>query len=592
MYIRSRNMEKKILGSVVHITAWYALFGGLWIAVSDRVLEALAVDPHRITVLQTYKGWAFVAASALLIAFLIGRELRERGIVEKRLQREQDRARMYLDVAGVILLAIGRDERVTLINRKGVEVLGQPEEEIADRNWFDTFVPERSRVEARAMFRRLVAGESGAGEAADSPVISKDGREHRITWHHAPVRDSAGGIIGVLSSGEDVTSRRRTEEQAACRLDQLATLHAIDLMITSTQDLRVILKQFIDLVIAQFRVDAADVLLVNRYAPSLEFAVEAGFRSVGIRRSALRIGEGLAGRAALERRFIRVPDLRDPGSGFLRTHLVEGEEFVAYYAMPLVAKGIVKGVLELMHRTPLLLDREQEDFLASMASQAAIAIDNATLFDEIQRSNIDLMLAYDATLEGWARALELRDRVTERHTERVAEMTVSIARAMGVREEEIVHFRRGALLHDIGKIGIPDNILRKEGPLTDDEREIMKRHPVLAFDMLRPIAYLRPALDIPYCHHEQWDGNGYPRGLKGEHIPLAARIFALADIWDAILSSDRTYRSPLSRRQACEHIRGLAGTHLDPKVVDMFLNMEDHYCPAGPVERENEAGVG
>jgi PAS domain S-box-containing protein/putative nucleotidyltransferase with HDIG domain len=576
-------MERRTLRSVAHITAWYALFGGLWIAVSDRVLETLAVDPHRITVLQTYKGWAFVAVSALLIAFLIGRELRERGRVERRLQGEQERARMYLDVAGVILLVMGRDERVTLINRKGVEVLGLPEKEIAERNWFDTFVPERARVEARALFRRLVAGEGGAGQAAESPVLSKDGRERSIAWYHAPVRDGAGGISGVLSSGEDVTGRRRTEEQAACRLDQLATIHAMDLMITSTQDLRVILKQFLDLVIARFRVDASDVLLVNRHAPTLEFAAEAGFRSAGIRRSALRIGEGLAGKAALERKAISVPDLRDPGSGFLRTHLVEGEEFVAYYAVPLVAKGVVKGVLELMHRTPLHLDREQEDFLASMASQAAIAIDNATLFDEIQRSNIDLLLAYDATLEGWARALDLRDRVTERHTERVSEMTVSIARAMGAREEEIVHIRRGALLHDIGKIGIPDSILRKEGTLTAEERADMQRHPVLAFEMLRHITYLRPALDIPYCHHEKWDGSGYPRGLKGEQIPLAARIFAVADIWDAIVATDRTYRSPLSRGEACEHIRGLSGTHLDPKVVDVFLGMEERVCPHTPI---------
>jgi HD-GYP domain-containing protein (c-di-GMP phosphodiesterase class II) len=245
-------------------------------------------------------------------------------------------------------------------------------------------------------------------------------------------------------------------------------------------------------------------------------------------------------------------------------------------------------VLELMHRSPLLLDREQENFLESLASQAAIAIDNAALFDEIQRSNIDLLLAYDATLEGWARALDLRDRVTERHTERVSEMTVRIAREMGVREEEIVHIRRGALLHDLGKIGIPDSILRKEGPLTPEERQIMQRHPLLAFEMLRPIAYLRAALDIPYCHHERWDGSGYPRGLKGEQIPLAARIFALADIWDAILATDRTYRSPLSRSQACEHIRGLAGTHLDPKVVDTFLRMEERYCPVRSVEQEGE----
>jgi HD-GYP domain-containing protein (c-di-GMP phosphodiesterase class II) len=154
---------------------------------------------------------------------------------------------------------------------------------------------------------------------------------------------------------------------------------------------------------------------------------------------------------------------------------------------------------------------------------------------------------------------------------------------MGLREEEIVHIRRGALLHDIGKIGIPDGILGKEGPLTEEERAVMQQHPVHAFEMLQPIAYLRPALDIPYCHHERWDGTGYPRRLKGEQIPLAARIFALADVWDAIFSADRPYRRPLSRSEACEHIRGLSGNHLDPHVVEAFLTMQDQVCPVLPV---------
>jgi PAS domain S-box-containing protein/putative nucleotidyltransferase with HDIG domain len=578
-------MEKRTLRSVLGITALYAAFGALWIALSDRVLETVVSDPHRITVLQTYKGWAFVAVSALLLAFLIGRELRARERSERRLEREQEHARMYLDVAGVILLVVGADEHVKLINRKGVEVLGLPEGEIRDRNWFDSFVPEHVRSEARAAFQRQIAGDGASGGDTESPVLSKNGQERTIAWRHVPLKDGPGRISGVLSSGEDVTGRRHTEVQAACRLDHLAALHAIDLMIISTQDLHVILKQFTDLVIAQFRVDAADVLLVNRHEPALEYAAEAGFRSAGIRRSRLRIGEGIAGRAALERRVISVPDLRDPASGFLRPHLVEEEAFIAYYAVPLVAKGVVKGVLEVMHRSPLALDSEQQEFLESLATQAAIAIDNAALFEEIQRSNIDLRIAYDATLEGWARALELRDRATERHTERVAELTVSIARTMGLREEEIVHIRRGALLHDIGKIGIPDGILHKEGPLTPEEMAIMRRHPELAFDMLRPIAYLRPALDIPYSHHERWDGTGYPRRLQGEHIPLAARIFALADIWDAVFSADRAYRRPLSRSEACEHIRSLAGIHLDPKVVDAFLQMEDPVCPS-------PAGVG
>jgi len=212
--------------------------------------------------------------------------------------------------------------------------------------------------------------------------------------------------------------------------------------------------------------------------------------------------------------------------------------------------------------------------MEALAGQAAIAIDNATLFDDLQRSNVELALAYDTTLEGWSRALDLRDKETEGHTQRVAEMTLKLARAMGFSEDELVQVRRGALLHDIGKMGVPDAILLKPGKLTDEEWEIMRRHPVYAYKLLRPIAYLRPALDIPYFHHEKWDGTGYPRGLKGAQIPLAARLFAVVDVWDA-LRSDRPYRRGWPEEKVRDHIRSLAGTHFDPQVVEEFLSLRD-----------------
>ena len=194
------------------------------------------------------------------------------------------------------------------------------------------------------------------------------------------------------------------------------------------------------------------------------------------------------------------------------------------------------------------------------------------MFADLQRSNVDLALAYEATIEGWSRALDLRDRETEGHTVRVTEKTIRLARSLGVRQEALGHIRRGALLHDIGKIGVPDSILLKPGPLTPEEQSVMRRHPLVAYEMLSPIAYLRPALDIPYCHHEHWDGTGYPRGLKGEEIPLAARIFSVVDVWDA-LSSGRPYRSPWSTERVVEHLRSQGGSHFDPKVVKAFLDL-------------------
>jgi HD-GYP domain-containing protein (c-di-GMP phosphodiesterase class II) len=206
-----------------------------------------------------------------------------------------------------------------------------------------------------------------------------------------------------------------------------------------------------------------------------------------------------------------------------------------------------------------------------LAGQAAIAIDNSSMFEQLHDSNVELSIAYDATLEGWAKALELRDRETVGHAHRVIEMTLQVADRIGIRGDSLQHIRRGALLHDIGKMGIPDSILLKPGPLTPDEWEIMRQHPKHAYDMLKTIDYLSPALEIPYCHHEKWDGNGYPQGLKGKNIPMSARIFAVVDVWDA-LTSDRPYRLAWPEHQALEYISKESGRHFDPEVVNAFFS--------------------
>jgi len=248
------------------------------------------------------------------------------------------------------------------------------------------------------------------------------------------------------------------------------------------------------------------------------------------------------------------------------------EDFIVYYGIPLIAKGVLKGVLEIFHREPLSLNSEWLMFSNALAGLAAIAIDNATMFNDLQRSITDLSIAYDSTLEGWAKTLELRDYETEGHSRRVVEMTVKLAGSMGLPAGQVIHIRRGALLHDIGKMGIPDSILQKPGKLTDDEWEIMRQHPVYAFNSLSGIEFLKPALEIPHYHHERWDGSGYPQGLKGEEIPLAARIFAIVDVWDA-LRSDRPYRQAWSDEKILIHISEQSGKHFDPQVVDAFLKI-------------------
>jgi len=359
------------------------------------------------------------------------------------------------------------------------------------------------------------------------------------------------------------SERRAQNLEAVCDINN-AVLNSLDLQLT--------LPQILWYVQSRLEVDAADILLLDQHLNALTFAAGRGFRTDGLRHAVLRAGEGMAGRVATEKRTVRVPDLSRAGDAFTRAPMLAGEDFVAYHAAPLLVQGQVMGVLEVFHRSDLHADYDWLSFFRALADQTAIAIHSARLFTDLQRSNTELRLAYDATILGWSHALDLRDRETEGHTQRVTKLTVQLAEAFGLSEEAVTHIRRGALLHDMGKMGVPDAILLKPGTLTDEEWLQMRRHPQYAYDMLAQIDYLKPALDIPYCHHEKWDGTGYPRGLKGEDIPLAARLFAVVDVWDA-LYYDRPYRKGWTVENTLAYIREQSGRHFDPGVVDIFLRV-------------------
>ncbi len=587
-----------------------------FIVVSGAIGEELAVETMRLGAHDyLMKSNLTRLVPAIKRELREAQERRERRRAEKRIRREADRAESLLRIAARLNTQLDLDAVITAVCEETVRALNIPavsayvyDEQHDTLYLVGTYGLSPASMECPHMLHRATYDEYV--QPTDSVIVLPKVRmlshlfngklAERLHIHTTAVVRMVrkGQLVGILNlmtfdekhlfTEHELALLRGMADQAAMaianarlfeeserRRKHLQALRNIDMTITASLDLQMILTTIIDQITLLLHVDAACVLLYNPQTFMLEYAAGHGFRSRALQHTRLHMGEGYAGSAALEQQLISVPDLNLSHGNFSRAPLLTEEEFVTYYAVSLTAKGEVKGVLELFHRAPLDPDQEWFHFLEALAGQAAIAIDNANLFNSLQQSKNELTLAYDATLEGWSHALDLRDKETEGHTQRVTEMTVHLAQLMGVGDEELVHIHRGALLHDIGKMGIPDGVLLKPGPLTEEEWDIMRMHPVYAYQWLAPISFLRPALDIPYCHHEKWDGTGYPRGLRGEEIPFAARIFAVVDVWDA-LCSDRPYHAAWPRDQVIEYIRSLAGIQFDPQVVAVFLKHFSH----------------
>ncbi len=457
---------------------------------------------------------------------------------------------------------LGFDWRYLYVNHTVARHGRRTREDLLGRAMTDVY-PGIEQTEMFGVLRRCM-DERTAG-SLENEFTYEDGS---TAWFELRVEPVPEGLF-VLSL--DISGRKQAERSMRQQIDRLRSLRAIDLAILGTTDFRVALRAVLEETTRRLGVDAAAVFLMEG-STTLQVAACVGFCATAADRLTVRLGEGAIGRAALRRRTIMVPDVR-AGSAVEEVPRALVEKGIqGFCVVPLVAKGHMIGVLAAAHGKPLRVDDDWTSYLEALAGQAAMAIDAGKSFEALERAHMELALAYETTIEGWAGALELRDRETAHHTLRVADLTVELSRAAGLGDGELVHIRRGALLHDIGKMAIPDSILLKEGKLTDEEVAVMQKHPTYAYELLWPIAYLRPALDIPYCHHERWDGKGYPRGLKGEGIPMAARLFTVVDVWDA-LRSPRPYHASWSIERAREELRGLAGTHLEPAAVDLFLNM-------------------
>lgn len=377
-------------------------------------------------------------------------------------------------------------------------------------------------------------------------------------------------FTSFLSDQEKLNKKRVVQQ-----LERMTALRAIDRSIITGGDLNSTLYILLESLSRLLNVEAAAILMFDAESNELRLKASLGFFGEHPMKAPITIGEGiLAGRAAQELQTIHYPNLALLSDQTAQT--VQGSGIIDYYAVPLIAHEELKGVLEVYDRASHP-DDEWKNYLETLAGQAAIAIDNSCLLENLYRANREMSAAYEETLRGWSRALDLRDKETEGHTQRVVTLAVKLAERMGLQGERLIHFQRGAILHDIGKMGVPDNILLKPGPLSNEEWSVMHKHPIYAQMLLSPIRFLETCMYIPYYHHEKWDGSGYPLGLRGEAIPLEARIFSIADVWDA-LRSDRPYRKALSDEETIQYILEQSGKHFDPIVVEVFIKLIEENC--------------
>lgn len=354
----------------------------------------------------------------------------------------------------------------------------------------------------------------------------------------------------------------------------LTTLLKVSLALSSSLDVSSVLQTAVEGAVevleldtgAIYLLEADDSLTLGATTPPFPPEMPAEARHANLRDHPHIV------KAVRARQPVVMPDVHRARLSSAERTIILSRKLRSLLYVPLMAGDHVEGVMIVgTQNAARQYSAVEVDLCRALSSQIALAVTNAKLFESAQIAAAELRCAYDATLEGWSLALELRDEETSGHTERAAALAVDLASRLGVPESQLSHVRRGALLHDIGKMAVPDSILRKEGSLTDDEWAVMRKHPEYAHQFLSQIEYLEPALDIPYCHHERWNGTGYPRGLKGEEIPLSARIFAVIDVYDA-LTSDRPYRKAWSKDQALQHIETQAGIHFDPEVVSVFLD--------------------
>jgi PAS domain S-box-containing protein len=545
----------------------------------DYFEEGSAFGAGEMDILRQFAQLASVALENARLYAAAQAEVAERRQAELALRESQARLEGIINTALNAIITVNEEQRIVLFNPYA-ETIFACKSEFALGKPLDIFIPARYRDLHRDKVTQFGATNTSnrtLGQSENLYGLRADGEEFPLEAYVSQQVIGDKKFFTVIL--RDITERKRAEEDLRRRAHELEALATASAALRTAQNVTdmvpVLAKQALRAVGGNY----SSIFLLD--PASGDYVSHGWFSARGESINKLkdesilrhRPGEGITGHVAVTGEIYVTEDMqKDTFMLMLEGERKRLQNLHGGISLPLRAQEKIIGVLHIWMVEPHIFNETEIRILIALAEIASNAIHRAMLFEQTLQHADELAHAYDNTLAGWARALELRDEITEGHTRRVTELTLKLASAMGIPDHEMTDIQRGALLHDIGKMGIPDAILQKPGAFTVRERRIMQQHPQYARDMLAGIPFLQAALDIPYCHHEHWDGSGYPRGLKGMEIPLAARIFSIIDVWDA-LTSDRPYRSAWSEKKTLKYIRDGSGKQFDPRVVEAFLRL-------------------
>jgi PAS domain S-box-containing protein len=528
------------------------------------------------------------------LSLALSQMITDLGRYHNALTASERQFREMLQKMNLIAVILDREGKVIFCNEYFLNLVGWSWQETLHSDWFERFVLPAERNRRRSRYIEHVQQEK-IEHQQESWLLTRSGERRLIAWNNTFIRGADGSILGMARIGQDITRARQNEEKIRQHLQEtdlllarLNTLREIDTAITSHHSSEEKMGIILNAIKNALKVDAVNILTESVPGYLLPYA-SCGFNLAQILPISTQIG------------FPEVDETLNKGAPLVINRIVTGElshwltsrfsgfvPYRFYAAAPMEVEGQRIGILEVFSHKSCTPSDEWQEFFRILATQTAIALNHDRMIQDIRRANEELRQAYRATIEGWSATLELRDKETQGHSDRMLELSEKLGRRMGLNEKQLQDLQYGVLLHDIGKMAVPDAILNKPGPLDEEEWAIMRQHPQYAYDLLSRIPFLRGAMDVIYCHHERWDGSGYPRGLKGEQIPLYARIFAIVDVWDA-LTHDRPYRQAWSIEKALAYLQEQAGIQFDPRVVETFTALiREEYQPEASV---NEGSV-